>query len=478
MPVISTPFPDVAARRVGTLLCDKWRIGRILGSGGMSVVHQGVHRNGKRVAIKVLHPDLAMRPRARRRFLREGYIANRVAHPGAVSVIDDGIADDGTVFLVMELLEGETIGQQLRRNTAAHSMEQVLAVADAVLDVLACAHDRGIVHRDVKPDNIFVTGDGQIKLLDFGIASLRELAALGPDTTGTGLALGTPAFMAPEQARGRPDAVDRRTDLWALGATMFTLLMQRHVHQGQSRNESLILSATRPAPLLRELVQQQDYGIAEVVDRALAFAKDDRWPDAQSMQRALRIESEGRTPSRPTPLVPPHGLDAQQTASDSLIEPADSAWSRRDDSAAGPIRRAPRSSRGVTLATAGAVALFAGALLLQLTRSSAATPLHTMTTGLARARSVPRSASSGRLATLQNAVEPSAGNTPTHVRADERARQSVQRSARMPKPVRAERERLDPEAPAASRVSHTSSERSPDLGPHRLLSDELLDQRD
>src|SRR5687767_11104726 len=142
--------PAAGARsRVGSLLCNKWRLARILGCGGMSVVYQAVHRNGKQVAIKVLHPELAVRSSTRRRFLREGYIANRVGHPGAVSVLDDGVDDDGTVFLVMELLEGETVGAQLKRLPALHTHEQVLAVADCVLEVLSAAHEAGVVHRDV-----------------------------------------------------------------------------------------------------------------------------------------------------------------------------------------------------------------------------------------------------------------------------------------------------------------------------------------
>src|SRR5260221_3817473 len=214
--------------RAGWVLCEKWQIGRLLGVGGMSTVYEAVHRNGRRVAVKILHPELCLSERARQRFLREGYIANRVGHPGAVTILDDGVADDGTVFLVLELLHGQTLGDRLRRMGQLPSGE-VLACADRVLDVLAAAHGHGIVHRDIKPENLFLTYERTLKVLDFGIASVRELSAAGFEATRSGAALGTPAFMAPEQADGRGAPLDHRADLWALGATMFTLLTGRHV---------------------------------------------------------------------------------------------------------------------------------------------------------------------------------------------------------------------------------------------------------
>jgi serine/threonine-protein kinase len=335
----------------------------------MSVVYQAVHRNGKQVAIKVLHPELAVRSSTRRRFLREGYIANRVGHPGAVSVLDDGVDDDGTVFLVMELLEGETLGAQLKRWPTLHTHEHVLAVADCVLEVLSAAHEAGIVHRDVKPDNIFVTTTGALKLIDFGIASARELAALGADLTGTGLAMGTPAFMAPEQARGRRDEVDHRTDLWAVGATMFTLFTRRHVHEGQSGNEAMILAATSPPRSLKALAPDLDGRIIEAVDRALAFSKADRWPDAPAMRRALRAIEE-RSGSLPIPTGSARDIELDQTHTEKTRAHVDSAWSRRrSDCTTGaqrttqcrtdrqPLLACPRSTRATRITMESEVSL-------------------------------------------------------------------------------------------------------------------------
>jgi eukaryotic-like serine/threonine-protein kinase len=287
------------SERSGSVLCGKWQIGRLLGVGGMSAVYDAVHRNGRRVAIKVLRPELCLNPRARRRFLREGYIANRVGHPGAVSILDDGVAEDGTVFLVMELLEGLTLGACVRE-AGRLPPDQVLACADRVLDILASAHRNGIIHRDIKPENLFLTRESTLKLLDFGISSVRELSTSGIGTTRWGAQLGTPAFMAPEQARGRPDQIDRRTDLWALGATMYTLLTGRHVHEGFSSNEVLIAAATREPCSVSAFAPNLEPAVSELIDVCLRLDINERWSDARTMQRELRQRSNNRPLALPT----------------------------------------------------------------------------------------------------------------------------------------------------------------------------------
>jgi serine/threonine protein kinase len=254
----------------------------------MSTVFEGLHRNGKRAAIKVLHPELAASARVRNRFKREAYVANQIDHPNAVSVLDDDVSEDGLVFLVMEYLEGETLGGRLERAHTPLPVAEVVTAAVGVLDVLAVAHRSGVVHRDVKPDNIFVTRpEKKIKLLDFGIASLHELSAGLSELTGAGAALGTPAFMAPEQAMGRADEVDATTDLWSLGATMFRLLTGRFVHEERNSMEVMIATATRSAPSLASINRGLADGLVAIVDRALAFERAARWPDAVSMRAAL-----------------------------------------------------------------------------------------------------------------------------------------------------------------------------------------------
>jgi serine/threonine-protein kinase len=279
-----------ARARLGMVLQEKWKLDSVLGVGGMAAVYAATHRNGKRVAVKMLHAELGHDEELKKRFLQEGYAANTIQHEGAVSVLDDDTAPDGSAFIVMELLEGETIEQRWERSGRVLPLPEVLAIADQLLDVLATAHAKNVVHRDIKPENLFLTKGGVLKVLDFGIARVHEAQQARATSTRAGMVMGTPAFMAPEQARGRWDEVDGRTDLWAVGATMFTLLSGRFVHQGTSGNEQLILSATTHAPPLTSLANVPG-PVAAIVDRALAFEKERRWPDAATMQEAVRLAS-------------------------------------------------------------------------------------------------------------------------------------------------------------------------------------------
>jgi len=254
----------------------------------MATVYAATHRNGKRVAVKMLHPKLSIDANIRSRFLREGYIANKVGHPGAVSVIDDDTAEDGSVYVVMDLLEGETLGGRAQRCGGKLEPGEVLSMADQLLDVLAAAHDRGIIHRDIKPENVFVTREGQVKVLDFGIARMKELST-NSTATKAGSTMGTPAYMPPEQARGRWEDVDPRSDLWAVGATMYTLLTGRLVHEAHTVNEQLLAAMTAKAPSISTVVQGLPPEMIELIDSSLAFDKQDRWTDARTMQNVLRV---------------------------------------------------------------------------------------------------------------------------------------------------------------------------------------------
>jgi serine/threonine-protein kinase len=275
----------LARERVGQRLRDRWRLDELLGVGGMAAVYSATHRNGKRVAVKVLHARLANNEEAKHRFVEEAYLANRVGHPGVVSILDDDVAEDGAAFLVMDLLEGETLDARIERYRQLDALD-VLELTDRLLDVLVAAHAASIIHRDIKPNNIFITGEGRIRLLDFGIARLNE-----PNrrrTTQHGLAVGTPAFMPPEQARGHLDRIDGRTDLWAVGATMFMALTGRQVHEAETLNEELLAAMTRKAPSLASVEATFPPALCELVDRALAFERDERWEDAATMQQAVR----------------------------------------------------------------------------------------------------------------------------------------------------------------------------------------------
>jgi serine/threonine protein kinase len=303
---VPDPLLAGAQARVGTTLRDKWRLDVLLGIGGAAAVYAATHRNGSRAAVKILHSEMSTSAFVRDRFLWEGYVANLVGHDGAVRVIDDDVADDGSLFLVTELLDGETLEERRVRVGGRLPEAELLVAADQLLDVMVAAHAQGIVHRDIKPENVFLTRTGKIKVLDFGIARLRELASAGLEA---GVMIGTPAYMAPEHARGLFDEVDELSDIWACGATMFHLLSGRGVHDGSSVHEELANAMTQAAPALATIRPDVGSGVARVVDRALAFTKQERWPDMRSMQAAVReayLESHGS----PITSAPPLTIDA------------------------------------------------------------------------------------------------------------------------------------------------------------------------
>jgi serine/threonine protein kinase len=366
------PLTRRASARIGQVLRGKWRIDRLLGVGGMAAVYEGTHRNGKRGAIKLLHPEVSTDTDARRRFLQEGYAANRVEHPGAVSVLDDDVTEDGSVFLVMELLEGQAVSD-LAEDRPDHRLDlaTTVRIADQALDVLASAHERGIVHRDVKPENLFLTRDGAIKVVDFGLARVEEHQS-GVSATRTGNTMGTPAFMAPEQALGNWSEVDARTDLWAIGATMFSLLTGRLVHQATNVQQMLLAAMTKPAPPLRSVQPEIPVGIADVVDRALAFDRDARWPSARAMQGALRKAGQaiaGLAPAAPiaalAPIAPIAALAPITSSGTSPVRGASSPSLLGATMAVTPAVRARRgriasivAAMGLALAAAIMIGLF------------------------------------------------------------------------------------------------------------------------
>ena len=294
-----------AEQRVGVVLAGKWTLVRVLGVGGMAAVYEAVHRAGASVAIKVLHAGLVSHPEALERFKREAYIANRVDHPGVVKVLDDDVTPTGEPFFVMELLRGESLEDRVARAGGKLPLAQVLAIAERVLSVLEAAHAKGIVHRDLKPDNVFLTSDGHVKVLDFGIARLREGNV---KKTRTGMMLGTPAFMSPEQALGRADDIGPPTDVWALGAMMFSLITGRFVHEAESASQMLVHAGTRPAPSIARFAELP-LSVVRVVDRALEFDAHKRFPTAVAMRAAIveamadPASADARTSGRPPALA-------------------------------------------------------------------------------------------------------------------------------------------------------------------------------
>jgi serine/threonine-protein kinase len=279
-------------RRIGSVLCGKWTLERLLGSGGMAAVYVGVHRIGRRDAIKILHPQIAAEKQLRARFDQEAYAVNRFVHPGAVEIRDIDVTEDGCPFLVMELLEGESLRVRCDR-VGPPEVAEILRMADEVLDVLAAAHAQGIIHRDIKPDNLFCTQDGRIKVLDFGVARIRQAANALHTRTGT--TLGTVAYMPPEQVKGMD--VDARADVFALGATMFRLIAKRRIHEARSDAELLVKMATEPAPPLASVAPQAPASMCAIVDRALVFDRERRYPSAKAMQDDVRAVRKGERPA-------------------------------------------------------------------------------------------------------------------------------------------------------------------------------------
>ncbi len=274
-------------KRVGSVVRGKYRVEAFLATGTMANVYAATHRNGAKVALKILHPQLAQDPGLCERFKREGYFANSIGHPGIVRAIDDDVTEDGCAFLVMELLEGETLEERRRRKGGKLPLSWVLPVADSLLEILGAAHAREVVHRDLKPDNVFVTKEGAVKVLDFGVARWNDNKS-SSDMTGVGMVLGTPAYMPPEQALGRREDVNAQSDLWAVGATLFVVLTGEPVHTGGDAKAKLIATARTAARPIREAAPEIPRSVAAVIDRALAFHKQERWPDADAMREALR----------------------------------------------------------------------------------------------------------------------------------------------------------------------------------------------
>ena len=289
-----------AEARVGSLLDGKWTLDNLLGYGGSAAVYGATHRNGKRAAVKILHAHCAADPELVARFVREGYLANKINHPGVVSVLDDDKADDGSVYLVMELLEGRSFERHGRGIVSPLTVTEALQVADDLLDILVGAHAIGLVHRDIKPANLFLTSEGQLKILDFGIARLSESFSEG--VTQTGMLMGTPAYMPPEQARGRWEDVDARSDLWAVGVTLASLMTGKRPRTAATAAEELLAAMMQPMPSLATLLPEAPPQVIHIIDRASAFERQDRWQSALEMQAAVREAR--RALGGPAPFAP------------------------------------------------------------------------------------------------------------------------------------------------------------------------------
>jgi len=283
-----TDYSELAKLRLGSMVAGKYHLRRILGVGGMGAVYEASHTFTERdVAVKLLHEDFAALPTVAKRFLAEAKATIGIKHPSIVEVIDAGQERDGKLYLVFEMLRGKSFASALR--SKALGLDELVEIFAYLFDALAAAHDRGVVHRDVKPENVYVCEDeefpGRIKLIDFGIAR-RVTGKVGDGLTQVGAVLGTPLYMSPELMMG--EAVDVAADLWAMGVMMYRSFGGRLPFKGKTPEALLRAIVMQQAPVLSELAPNLPLELVSIVERSLHVDRKKRWPDAREVGEALR----------------------------------------------------------------------------------------------------------------------------------------------------------------------------------------------
>ena len=290
-----------------------YRIVRLLGEGGMGAVYEARQEPlDRRVALKTLHADHAKSPEFIERFFNEAKVLSRLEHPSIVQVSDFGHAADGTAYLVMEYLRGQSLARRIRDLSERGErlpVETALHVCVQVADVLAMAHGQGIVHRDIKPENLMLVGDPvapggeRVKVLDFGIAKLTN--ERGGVKTATDVVMGTPAYMSPEQCAGA-GGVDAQTDVYALGCVLYELLAGRTPFVANGAGQLIGMHLFQEPPSLLSVAPQTPPEIAELVHRMLRKEKTQRprmKEAAGELARQLSRQTGGRMEVRPPPQV-------------------------------------------------------------------------------------------------------------------------------------------------------------------------------
>jgi eukaryotic-like serine/threonine-protein kinase len=329
--------PSTREELIGQTIEGKYQVQGILGMGGMGTVLAAEHvAIGRPVAIKVLHKNQLHKGRAVRRFEREARAAGGIGHPNICEVYDVGTLEDGSPFLVMERLVGETFAALLRTKGPL-AIDDIVELFGQILSGLLAAHEKGIVHRDVKPANVFVTRPigypSVVKILDFGISMLPFASS---EDSGAGLVMGTPHYMAPEQAGGEPD-LDGRVDVYSCGVMLYEAVTGSRPYTG--RNFEALLAqvlTTEPRPA-RELRPDMPAGLEPIIARALAKPRQARYPsvaaflaDLQSLRSRLAA-----SPRVPEPLpterdlgawaLPGDDDDVEELSDDDLVADGDPA---------------------------------------------------------------------------------------------------------------------------------------------------------
>ena len=295
----------------GSVLGGKYRLDAMLGQGGMGTVWAAENVDiGRKVAIKLLHPQFAADPDVLARFRLEARAAASIGHPGIVDVLDMGQTPEGEAYLVMQYLEGETVGARLQRS-GAMDLSSAAWICAEVLEAIAAAHEREIIHRDLKPDNVFLAERPAVavKILDFGISKFHA-ADEKANLTRTGMVLGTPAYMAPEQARGAK-GVGPAADLYAIGAILYEMLAGVPAFAGDTYNQILARIITDDKKPLGELRPDVPEPIRRFVETLMARRPEDRPANARAAKASLLEQVEacraagplGATCVAPIPLL-------------------------------------------------------------------------------------------------------------------------------------------------------------------------------
>jgi len=294
-PVDGEVLQTTADPLIGETLAGKYLIEELIKSGGMGSVYRGKHiLMDKRVAIKVLRPSLAMDDAVVARFSREAKAASRISHPHAVNVTDFGESENGVVFLVMEYLDGRTL-KEIIKSEGAIPLARTVEIVRQVSGALDVAHEQGVIHRDLKSDNIMLSqtnGGEWAKVLDFGIAKIQQPeGALDMDITAANLVIGTPQYMSPEQC-SHSGPIDARSDVYSLGIIVYEMLAGRVPFSGESPTVIMMKQVQDEPPSIFEFQPDLPAGIGSVVTRALAKQPVDRFQSAGDLSRALNEVSQ------------------------------------------------------------------------------------------------------------------------------------------------------------------------------------------
>jgi eukaryotic-like serine/threonine-protein kinase len=314
MPVGDASPPAADDPLIGTVVSDRYRILRKVGEGGMGAVYQAEHALiEKRVALKILFADLTRRPDLVMRFLQEARSASRIGHENVIDISDFGQSPDGLVYIAMEFLEGQDLGKTLK---AEKSMPWLRArpILMQIAKGLRAAHSRGVIHRDMKPENVYlVQKEGKVdfvKVLDFGIAKVVSADDNdGPRLTQTGMIFGTPEYMSPEQAQGNPP--DHRVDVYAVGCIMYHMLTGAVPFTADSFMGILTKHLLEPVvpPRKRRPDLEIPADVEAVCLRAMEKDRDKRWPDMDAFYQALG--EAGGVPFEPSNVfIPPESSKA------------------------------------------------------------------------------------------------------------------------------------------------------------------------